>query len=413
MVKALHPLGPISSRLELPPGVRVPLVHDVDPPAGQNLSLAVADPAAAARRALESPLKYPPLSEGVVPGDQLAIALDEAVPDATNVVRGAIAAAEAAGIEPGAITVVACDEDFCKSLREGLGEAVRVVVHDPEDPVNLALLGLNEKNERLLVNRSIFEADVVLPIGCARLSGVAGCGVFESLFPRLSDTETIGRLRTPSQWSSATRIAKSQRKADEAGWLLGVALVMQVVPGVDGTVAEVVAGDPRAVAERCQQLCEALWSFRVPQRASLVIANVTGRSQEQTWENIGRALAAVEPLVEEGGAVAICSDLDAGPGHALGQLVGNSDFADVERDVRNDHSPDSWPAWQLARALQRGPVYFLSQLDADDAEQMGFAPIAHLDELARLASRQETCIVLDDSQFAVATVSDETVAGES
>jgi nickel-dependent lactate racemase len=389
----------------------VPLVHDVDAPAGRNGSLAVADSTAAARAALESPLKYPALAEGVVPGDQLAIALDEAVPDAANIVRGAIAAATAAGIAPGAITIVACDENFCKGLREEVGEAVRVVVHDPDDPVNLALVGLNEKNERMLVNRSIFEADVVLPIGCARLAGVAGCGVFESLFPRLSDAETIGRLRTPSQRSTAARIAKSQRKADEAGWLLGVALVMQVVPGADGKVVEVVAGDPQAVAERCQQRCEELWSFRVPQRASLVIANVTGGPQEQTWENIGRALAAIEPLVDEGGAVAICSDLDTGPAHALGQLIGNTEPAEVERGVQNDHSADSWPAWQLARAVQRGPVYFLSQLDAGNVEDLGLAPIESLDELVRLASRQESCLVLDDSQYIVATVSDETVAG--
>jgi nickel-dependent lactate racemase len=404
VVKALHPLGPIAARIELPPDVRVPLTHDVQPPAGHAASTAIADPAAAARAALESPLKYPALAEGVVPGDQLAIAIDEAVPEAASILRGAISAAEAAGIEPAAITVVACDEDFCKSLRAELGESIRVVVHDPEDPINLALLGLNEKNERLLVNRSIFEADVVLPIGCARLPGIAGRGVFECLFPRLSDTETIGRLRMPSQRGTAARIAKAQRKADEAGWLLGVALVMQVVPGVNGKVAEVVAGDAKAVAQRCDELCEQLWLFHVPQRASLVIANVTGGPQEQTWENIGRALAAIEPLVEEFGAVAICSDLDEGPGNALGQLIGNPDFDSVESHVRNDHSPDSWPAWQLARALQRGPVYFLSQLDADDVEEMGMAPVESFDELERLAKGRESCIILDDSQYAVVSV---------
>jgi len=407
VVKTLHPLGRISSRIELPSDVRLPLEHVTPTPAGQLASQAVADPAAAAREALESPLKYPPLSAGVVPGDRLAIAIDEAVPEAVNILRGTIDAAQAAGIELATITVVASDEEFYKNLREELDGAVRVVVHDPDDPEDLALVCLNEDNERLLVNRSIFEADVVLPIGCARLSGVAGSGVFESLFPRMSDAETIGRLRTPSQRGTTARLAKSQRKADEAGWLLGVALVMQVVPAGEGTVAEVVAGDPRAVSERSQQLCAQLWSFHVPRRASLVIANVTGGPHEQTWENIGRACAAIEPLVEEGGAVAICSDLDTGPGHALGQLVGNYDFTNVEKDVRNDHSPDSWPAWQFARALQRGPVYFLSQLDADEVEAMGLAPIDSLDELTRLARRHASCIVLDGSQYALANVAGE------
>ncbi len=179
---------------------------------------------------------------------------------------------------------------------------------------------------------------------------------------------------------------------------------MQVVPGPEGTVAAVVAGDPLAVAEHTQQLCEQLWSFSVPRRAGLVIANITGGPLEQTWENIGRALAAIEPLVEEEGAVAICSDLDAGPGHSIGQLINNPDIDRVALAVRNDHSPDSWPAWQLARAMQRGPVYFLSQLESDDVEDMGLAPVENLEELVRLAVGRESCIVVDDSQYAVVTV---------
>lgn len=401
MVKSLEPSDSFVERLGLPPDVSVPLERAAAP---STAPLRVTDVIAAAREALQSPLKYPAFVEGVVPGDKLAIALDEAVPDAVSVVRGVIEAALAAGIGQDAISVVSSDEPFCIFLRDQLGPEIRVVVHDPEDEQDLALVALNEKNQRLLVNREVFEADIVLPVGCARLAGTAGCSVFESLFPRLSDAETIGRLRTPSQRASAARLAKSQHKSDEAGWLLGVPLVMQVVPGGEGSVAAVVAGDPEAVTERVQAICHELWSFEVPQQASLVIANVPGGPREQTWENIGRALAATEPLVAEYGAVAICSELDDRPGHALGQLIGSDDFAQVEANVRNDHSSDSWTAWHVARALQRGPVYFLSRLSADDVEELGLAPVADLDELARLASHQESCIVLDHSQYAVAFV---------
>jgi nickel-dependent lactate racemase len=232
------------------------------------------------------------------------------------------------------------------------------------------------------------------------------------LYPRLSDAETIGRLRTPSQRATTARLTKAERKADEAGWLLGVPLVMQVVPGAGGTVAAVVAGDAEAVAEHCQELCDELGHVKVPRQASLVIASVTGGPQEQTWENVGRALAAIEPVAAEYGAVAICTELNCRPGHAIGQLIGSSDFAEVESNVRNDHSADSWTAWHLARALQRGPVYFMSQLDADDVEEMGLAPVADMEELARLASHQESCIVLDHSQYAVATVAEDGIAEE-
>ena len=38
---------------------------------------------------------------------------------------------------------------------------------------------------------------------------------------------------------------------------------------------------------------------------------------------------------------------------------------------------------------------------------MGLAPIADFDQLARLAGHHESCLVLDDSQYAVATVADD------
>ena len=218
MVKILHPLGPISSRIELPPEVRVPLVHDAEPLQGQAALTTLVDSAAAAREALRSPLKFPPLAEGVVPGDQLAIVIDEAVPDALNILRGAIAAAEEAGIVPAAISVVAIDEDFCKLLRDELGDGVCVVVHDPEDPQNLALLGPERKKRTPAGESNRLRGRRSAPDRLRRLTGVAGCGVFDCLFPRMSDTETIGRLRTPTQRDTPARWRKrSGRRTKRAG----------------------------------------------------------------------------------------------------------------------------------------------------------------------------------------------------
>jgi hypothetical protein len=138
-----------------------------------------------------------------------------------------------------------------------------------------------------------------------------------------------------------------------------------------------------------------------------VIATITGGAAAQNWLNVGRALAAAEQLVADDGAIAICSNLEQPPGESLGRLVGSDDLEDTERRILRDHAADSWPAWQLARALQRGPVYFLSQLQSDTVEDMGMAPVESVEEIARLASRHENHIVLEDSQHAIPSVSDE------
>jgi nickel-dependent lactate racemase len=355
--------------------------------------------------ALAEPLEYPPLSASIVPGDRVAIAVDESVPQVELVVLGIVQSLRKAGIEDDAISIVARNgqtSQLCRTALSDEGEtSVQFVVHDPSDERELCLVGMTKRHGPLLVNRAIFDADIVLPVGCAR---VEGRGVYDSLFPRFSNSETIERFQTPSRHDSAASAAQQSRETEEAGWLIGAPMVVEVVPAANETVGHVIAGEPHAVAERAAQLCHEQWALLSPQRASLVIATVTGDAETQTWNNVGRALAMAERLVAEGGAVAICSNLDQPPGESLGRLIGADDLADTERRLLRDHSDDSWPAWLIARALQRGPVYFLSQLNTETVEDMGLAPIADMSELTRLARRHESVILVSDSQHVVATV---------
>jgi hypothetical protein len=127
----------------------------------------------------------------------------------------------------------------------------------------------------------------------------------------------------------------------------------------------------------------------------------------QTWDNVARALVAAEPLLDAEGAIALCTNLEQPVGESLGRLMRNGDAESVARKLYHEHAEDSWAAWQLARALDHGPVYLLSQLDADTVEELGLAPVADIDELVRLTSRQESVIMLEDAHHVVANVMDE------
>jgi nickel-dependent lactate racemase len=356
------------------------------------------------RSALENPLEFPPLSSGIVPGDCVAISIGDGIPRVGEVVRGAVEAFEAAGIDTEAISIVAADAATMQLCHDGFAARAsrlpQFVAHDPDDKDNLCLVGLTRRKEPVVVNRTIFDADVVLPIGCSR----AGGGAFDCLFPTFSSAEAIARFRTPANVSSAAGAAKRTKEADEAGWLIGVLMALQVVPGPDETVAHVVAGEPEAVTQRCELLYREQWSRRSPRQVNLVIANISGGAEAQNWRNFGRALASAEPLLDEGGAVVVCTNIEQPPGESLGRLIGSDDLEKAERKIFRDHAEDSVPAWHAARALQRGPVYLLSRLDDETVEDLGFAPVDSVDELARLAGHHESFVVIDDSQRAVVDV---------
>jgi nickel-dependent lactate racemase len=403
LVKSLHPIRDIWASVTLESDRCVRLERGpVNTVRGQSTAV---DPATAVVNALAQPLEYPPLSAGIVPGDRVAVALDEAVPCVAEIVRGIVQSLRSAGVDNDGIAIVTTGAETgrlcCANLAAHGQNGIAFVEHHPDDERELCLVGVTKKHGPLVINRTIFDADVILPVGVAR-SGESG--VYDSLFPRFSNTETIERFRTPASLMSESSHADRVRETDEAGWLIGAPLVIEVVPGADATVAHVVAGGPHAVSQRAEQLIKEQWQRRASGRASLVIATVAGGPSTSSWQNIGRALAAAERLVADDWAIAICSNLDEPPGPSLGRLIGADDLADTERQLVRDHFSDSWPAWQLARALQRGPVYFMSQLDAETTEDMGMAPVAGLEELVRLARRHESYILLEDAQHAVTSV---------
>ena len=415
LVKMLHPISEIAASLSSASEQRVRLSRDTEATAAPNSATKtpsgerqVSDPAAAVVEALADPLDYPPLADSIVPGDRVAIAIDEAVPQLPKVLRGAFKAVQRSGVDPEAIAIVTTDAQTSQICHEALAQHTpalpQFVVHDPNDEANLCMVGMTKRKEPLRVNRTIFDADVVLPIGCARPDNR---GAYDSLFPRFSDAEAIKRFRAPTNWRPTAGVAEKKPAADKAGWLIGVAMTVQVVPGENETVANVVAGEPQAVARRSKALSRARWLVHSPHRVGLVVATITGGPASQTWANVGRALAAAEPLLEVGGAVAICCNLDVPPGESLGRSIGSTDLEKTEREILKDQNADSWPALQLVRALQRGTIYFLSQLDAETVEDMGLAPIADVNELARLVARHESFAVLEDAQHAVATVEED------
>src|SRR6185503_20793011 len=120
-----------------------------------------------------------------------------AVPCLAGIVRGAVAALKHAGVEPQDISIVTTDEqtaDVCRSELTSSESELHFLTHNPADEKGLCLIGATKRGQPLLVNRTIFDADLVLPIGCARF-GLDSA--YDSVFPRFSNSETIAKYRSP------------------------------------------------------------------------------------------------------------------------------------------------------------------------------------------------------------------------
>jgi len=395
-----------SVELELSNGV---LLAECGTPRGRSLD----DPAGATARALAEPLDYPPLSKSTTPGDRVVVVLGQDVPQAPQIVGVVVRHLVESGVAPDGLTVLqtrsdaeAGNRDLGRRLPAEWRERIAFLAHDPAQRDRLAYLAASGSGEPILLSRAIVDADVVLPIGCMNRRKEAGrFGIHSAVFPTFSDRRTLDRFHSPEALEpEGTHKKRFVAEVAEVGWLLGVTFSIQVVPGGGDRVLHVLAGEVGAVGRRSRQLYREAWGSTVPRQATLVVAALEGGPAQQTWHNLGQALAGAAALVEEGGAIAVCCGLTAPPGPGMQRLAGALSRGATLRQIQKDRLEDALPATQLVEALDKADVYLLSGLDRTLVEELDMAPVADARELARLAGRHKSCILLANAHLAMVTI---------
>lgn len=389
-------------------------VPDVEP---------IDDPTRAVVEALRQPLDYPPLADMTTPGDRVVVAVGEGVPAGATIVSGVVRTLVDGGVAPDGIVLLrtaadaqGLENDPRSWLPEPLGEAVGLVIHDPTDRDSLAYLATTEQGQPVFLNRTIVDADLVLPIGCFRHATAAGCyGIHAPVYPTFSDRATRRRFFSPETLDArGRRCRRLVKEADEVGWLLGIDFSIQVIPGPGDRVFHILAGQATSVRHRAMELDVAIWHTHAPRRAELVVAAVEGSRNQQTWLQVGRALATGAALVEPGGALAVCCELADPPGMALRGLSAaasrNEAIDELHRlchDAPDSVPEDALPAIQLAAALDHCRVLLLSQLDDSTVEELDITPVARVDEIVRLAGRCQSYVLLGNASHVTVSVDEE------
>ena len=389
-------------RLHLPDGM---LLAEL---AGPH-AVALDDPVAAVAAAMATPIQFPPLPQATVPGDRIVLALDHGVPRADAIVAGIVHSLLEGYAKAGDIQLVRASSDSASArlsnplglLEPSVRDAIEVQIHDPHDTKSMSYLAASRDAKPIYLNRTIFDADVVIPIGVLRLEeSLNYLGVYSGLFPTFSDQETLERFRTIMTKDWAAHRQRCREESAEAAWLLGTQMIVQVVPGPGESLLHVLAGDPEAVAKHGRQLCEAAWRHEVPGRASLVIAAIEGGQEQQTWHNLARAIHAASQIVHEEGTIVLCTEIATPPGPALRKLAAVDEDAALERKLQRQNSADALPAWTLLEARRHARVLLLSRLDGETVEDLGLGFVEHAQDIDRLGRQHESCIVLANAQHA-------------
>jgi hypothetical protein len=391
-----------------------------------ELDAEVAEVQAKVVEALAKPEQFLPIAEMLVPGDSLAIALDCELPHAGAIVAGVLQAID--GCRLGKIEVVVSDSlapSTVEGLRKSLPQSVELTLHRIADRGSQMYLAADEDAEPIRLNRSLGDADMVLPISVMRVTDpLVGGPSSDVLFPGLGDDSQLKRL----QRSTFRAIEKREHyrndwaagQADQVRWALGVQMMLAVEVTCGGRVGRVIASTPEALRESVRSHYQAVRGGGEQEAFDVVIACVEGDQSQQTVENLTRAALVARGLASPSGSVVLVTDrtslgragtaenhFDEG-GWGDGDSVDQADTEQVDAEAGEASGVvPSQAAFarkllsELINQIDTTRRYLLwSGCEPEAAEAFGFGVIGDGAALARLVSLHGSCCVVRAAQTA-------------
>ncbi|MFM8221951.1 MAG: lactate racemase domain-containing protein, partial [Planctomycetaceae bacterium] len=244
------------------------------------------------RKALISPLDFPPLDQTVLPDDRVVMAVDPSAPCVAEMVAEVCLALQGRGLSSGQMVVLqpkpqagVVAVDPRRLLPEEDQDQMGWICHEASDDKAHAYLATTARGERIYLARELVEADVVLALGGVGFDSLLGLrGTHSAFYPALSNQETIEKTRGEGHWELEPDDVRPLRQTiDEVAWLLGSLFSVQVIPGAGGGATDVLAGANESVLRRGRQLLLEYWRVPVPERVDLVVASVENAGRSATW----------------------------------------------------------------------------------------------------------------------------------
>ncbi len=214
---------------ELPIGIQLPQDKFAKP---QREPKAVVDVCTLVDRALNEPLSYPPLRDSVFPGDKVVIVVHADLPAPNEIISAITKYLHAAHVPSIDITILTAME--LENQPIDAPDLSTFIVHDSNDQHAVAYIAASDNGDPVYVNRTLFDADVILPINCASHSEEIN---EDCVYPRFSSAATLSRF-LQHKGSKKSRLAEVAR----ANEYLGIFMSVEVVSGPGGQVEEIIFG---------------------------------------------------------------------------------------------------------------------------------------------------------------------------
>jgi nickel-dependent lactate racemase len=351
---------------------------------------AVGDEATLVRVALAAPIDGPRLGALTSPARRVAIVTADVTRPCPSVrlLPFLLEELTRAGVADDDITVVfglGTHRAHTAAEREGLaGPAVfhRVRCID-SDPTDIVSVGTTPRGTPVEVFRPVLAADLRIAVGVIEYHYFAGySGGVKALAPGVCSERTIQhnhRMMTEPGATSGNLDGNPVRDdIEDAGAMIGVHFILNVVLDEAHRVVAAVAGHPRTAHRAGCAKLDAFGRVALDRPADVVVVSAGGYPKDINLYQAQKALDNARLAVRPGGIVVLVAEcaegLGSGTFEAWMRDPGGPDA--ILARIRQQFVLGGHKAAAVALAMKRAAIYLVSALPAEQVRAMGFVPFS-------------------------------------
>jgi nickel-dependent lactate racemase len=390
-----------------------------DLPAGMTGTVAVSQPVppiedvpVAIREALAAPINSAPVRALARLGDSVCIVFTDitrASPDHL-LVPALLAELEAAGVRDEDITLLcgigmhrpSTPEEKVAKLGQAIVDRYRVVDNEPQNPEALVDLGQTESGIPLSVNRTAYEADLLVATGIVEPHQYAGySGGRKTLAVGAAGEAMIAYTHGPQMIDHpGTRLARVvgnpfHEAITEAARRAGLRFILNVVLDDHKRPVAVLAGEPEATFDGLVQAAKAVYEVPIPHRYDVAVAGV-GYPKDENIYQASRAASylffAPTCVVKDGGVLIVPAPTPEGAGEGVGEqryletMRGAADMPSLLEELRRTgYPPGAQRAFVMAKVLEGAHVVVVGSETPELVRDTHMIPAADMEEAFRIA----------------------------
>ncbi|MBR3271397.1 MAG: nickel-dependent lactate racemase [Clostridia bacterium] len=344
--------------------------------------------AAEVERALSEPIGSPRLKDIVHPGETVAVVTSDVTrPMPTYKVMPALLdELYAGGVRPEDITLVFAlgshrkqsDEEKRRLAGERAWNEIRCVDSDPNDCVSY---GVTSRGTPVDITRVVAEADRRICLGNIEYHYFAGySGGAKAIMPGASTRAAIqanhSRMVLPEAKAGALDDNPVRLDIEEAGRMVGIDFILNVVLSEHKEILKAIAGDPvKAHREGCRFL-DRLYRKELTEAADIVLVSQGGAPKDLNLYQTQKALDNAKHAVKDGGIIILIGSCKEGLGEKTFEewmTTAKNPQSLIER-IGREFRLGGHKAAAIAMVLEKAEVDLVSELDDDFVRSVFLTP---------------------------------------